>query len=370
MNFWRNWIRKQTSPDELRVAWRASNRALREARTTGNRDVIIKSVLEAADIAEGERNADKLRNFSDRLLRREQYEQAWELCVRAFRLEQQGLVPEWDGSDLADRSILVRYSPRKRIGEELRLSRFIAPVAQRARRCIVLAEPRLVPLLRRSFAGVDVRPRGTDDDAVLAEVDVAANYETIAFHLAKTAEEIRHSIVTLRPDPSRVASIRQRYQRILDGPLIGISWSSSNKRKDLPALEDWAPLLRWKEAGIVPLQYGNIEHDLEVLQDLAGGRVIHDAEIDQLADLDAFAAQVAALDAIVSISNTTIDMAGMLGVPTVHICDDRFFSSWPPSGPSSWYPGMVFLYRQHRSWSDVLAEAVKRLEQTVFTSVP
>ena len=86
MNFWRNWIRKQASPDELRVAWRASKRALKEARMTGNPDAIIKSVLEAADIAESERNADKLRTFSDSLLRRERYEQAWELCVRAFRL--------------------------------------------------------------------------------------------------------------------------------------------------------------------------------------------------------------------------------------------------------------------------------------------
>ena len=174
------------------------------------------------------------------------------------------------------------------MGGELRLSRFIAPVAQRARHCIVLAEPRLVPLLRRSFAGVDVRPRGVDDDAVLTEVDVAAYYETIAFHHAKTAEEMQRSFVTLRPDPSRVAAIRQRYHRILEGPLIGISWWSSNKKKDLPALEDWAPLLRWKKAGIVSLQYGDIEHDVEALQNLADGRVIHDAEIDQLADLDGF----------------------------------------------------------------------------------
>jgi ADP-heptose:LPS heptosyltransferase len=224
--------------------------------------------------------------------------------------------------------------------------------------------------LRRSFAGVNVRPRGIDDDAVLAEVDVAAYYETIAFHLAKTPEEVLRSFVTLRPDASRVASIRQRYHRIIDRPLIGISWWSANKKKDLPALEDWAPLLRRKEAGIVSLQHGDIEHDLKVLQDLADGPVIHDAEIDQFADLDGFAAQIAALDAIVSISNTTIDIAGMLGVPTVHICDDRFPSFWPPSSPPSWYPGMVFVYKQHRSWSDVLAEAAKRLEHMVSTPAP
>ena len=133
-------------------------------------------------------------------------------------------------------------------------------------------------------------------------------------------------------------------------------------------MADWAPLLRWNEAGIVSLQHGDIKHDLEVLQDLAGGRVTQDAEIDQFADLDGFAAQIAALDAVVSISNTTIDMAGMLGVPTVHLRDDKYSPVWQPSGPSSWYPGMVFLYRQNRPWSDALAEAATHVEQMASTA--
>ena len=92
--------------------------------------------------------------------------------------------------------------------------------------------------------------------------------------------------------------------------------------------------------------------------------MIQDSEIDQLADLDGFAAQIAALDAVVSISNTTIDMAG---VPTVHIRDDKFSNSWPLSGPSGWYPDMPFLYRQHRPWPEVLAEARMRVERMIST---
>ena len=102
---------------------------------------------------------------------------------------------------------------------------------------------------------------------------------------------------------------------------------------------------------------------LRLLQELADGRVIHDAEIDQLVDLDGFAAQIAALDAVVSISNTTIDMAGMLGVPTVHIRDDKASAIWPQSGQSPWYPSMTFLYKQQRPWPEVFGEARNRLEQ-------
>jgi hypothetical protein len=324
----------------------------------------IKYVLERAAIAETEDDADTMRQLSYKLLRLEQYERAWQLRMRATALKQQSPIPEWDGSNLAGRSILIRsYAPKSRIGEELRLARFIAPVAERARRCMVLAEPRLVPLLRRSFAGVDVRPRDVDDSAALAEVEVAAYYETIAFHFTKTAEEMRRSFVALRGDPALISSIRQRYTKISHGPLVGISWGSSNEKKVLPDPRDWAPLLGWTSANFVSLQYGDIKHDLEVLQGFADGRVIHDAKIDQFVDLDGFAAQIAALDAVVSISNTTIDMAGMLGAPTIHIRGDKASQIWPQSGPSPWYPSMTFLYKQQRPWADAFAEARSYLEQ-------
>ena len=40
----------------------------------------------------------------------------------------------------------------------------------------------------------------------------------------------------------------------------------------------------------------------------------------------------------VAISNTTVDMAGMLNAPTLHIRDDKSSAIWPQSGPSPWYP--------------------------------
>ena len=99
-----------------------------------------------------------------------------------------------------------------------------------------------------------------------------------------------------------------------------------------------------------------------MLQELADGRMIYDTKINQLVDLDGFAAQIAALDAVVSISNTTIDMAGMLDAPTLHIRDDKASAIWPQSGPSPWYPRMMFLYKQRRPWPEVFAEAKRRLE--------
>ena len=38
------------------------------------------------------------------------------------------------------------------------------------------------------------------------------------------------------------------------------------------------PLLGWKSATFVSLQYGDIQKDLEPLRELTGGRVIHDTD--------------------------------------------------------------------------------------------
>src|SRR4029079_3612176 len=125
VTFWRRWIKRLPGSDASRLARRATKRAAKQALTKGGRDDIIRHTLEAAEIAESEGDADRLRKFSYALLRLGQYGQAWELGARAIDLRQQSPIPEWEGDDLADRSILVRaYAPRNSIGEELRLSRF------------------------------------------------------------------------------------------------------------------------------------------------------------------------------------------------------------------------------------------------------
>jgi hypothetical protein len=346
---------------------RRGKRGRKKSREKDKPERSAEEFVEAARQAESLGDARAMYELSYKLIRHERYERAWQLRKAVAELAQPAPIPHWDGGDLTGRTILIRpFVPKNRVGEELRLSRFIASVTKAAKSCIVLTEARLVPLFRRSF-GIDARVRGADDAASIAEADIVATYEGIALHHARDAEEMRRSFVPLRPDPERVAAIRQKYRRVARGPLIGISWWSSNEKKELPDVEDWAPLLGWDKASFVCLQYGDISKERPTLDRLAGGRMIYDAEIDQIADMDGFAAQISALDAVVSISNTTIDTAGMLGVPTLHIRPDKPSAIWPSSGPSPWYPGMTFLYRQRRPWAEVLVEARQHLERKLAT---
>jgi hypothetical protein len=73
--------------------------------------------------------------------------------------------------------------------------------------------------------------------------------------------------------------------------------------------------------------------------------------------MDRFAAQVAALDAVVTISNTGAHLCGAMGVPTVVILGDKFHLMWPVVGGPAPYPKTILVRESDRPWPAVMEEA-------------
>lgn len=334
------------------------------------REAMIKHLLAAGALAERLGSPEIMTSAARMLMRLGIFERAWQLNCVSLKYKRESPLPEWDGGDLSGRTILI-WPHGGHIGKSIRCSRFLAPVARRAQRCIVLAEPRMVPILRRTFENVDVRIRDVNDNEALAEADLVASFETLGFHLAKTEEELARCFVPLRADPALVASFRKSYASEKPRSLVGISWWSSSGKKDLPSIKNWSSLLNHDLATFVSLQYNYSEFDpdLKTLQEIARGRIIHDRSVDQLVDLDRFGAQVAALDAVVTISNTTIHVAGDFGVPAILIRDDSFYGIWPLSGPTPWYPSVTIIYKDGRPWPTVFAEAREQLDHLLSAGV-
>jgi hypothetical protein len=243
----------------------------------------------------------------------------------------------------------------------MRLGRLIPLAARRAGRCTVFAERRLVPLFRRSFPNVEVRESTLDGMDAGDETDVVASYETLRRHLAAGDAVRADELAPLRPDSATVAEFQRKYGQG-HRPLVGICWASTNKNKDLPDLEDWAAFLRNVPATFVSLQYGAVTDDIGRLRALSGADIIYDETVDSLTDLDRFAAQVAALDVVVTISNTGAHTAGALGIPMHVIIDDKVHLIWPARGDrTSWYPAATLTRKAGRRWQDVFAEVTSRL---------
>ncbi|TIX41441.1 MAG: hypothetical protein E5V19_03940 [Mesorhizobium sp.] len=177
----------------------------------------------------------------------------------------------------------------------------------------------------------------------------------------------------LRVDPELVQTFRKRYRSMTDLPLVGLSWGSKSHTKDVPDFPEWARFIAQTHATFVSLQYGQIKPALRRLRNGNDARLIYDDSVDQMVDMDRFAAQIAALDAVVTISNTAAHLSGALGVPTIFLIDDKFQTAWPVIGDRTpWYPKGLVIRKEGRAWSVVLDDVGRRLSSilTVRSTPP
>lgn len=235
--------------------------------------------------------------------------------------------PVWDGKALDG---VLRIWPEQGIGDEVLFARLAARAQRAAGRAVLECAPRLAPLFARSFPTMDVR--AFDAAAGLAAAQVAAG--SVGATLGVEASDL-DGAPYLVADAERVAVLRARYETLAAGRrIIGIAWMSKNPTLGAhksARLDDWAALLT-RDALFVNLQYGDTAAEVAAARARFGRNLHRDAQIDQLADLDAFAAQIAAMDEIVSVSNTTVHLAGALGVRCTVLV--------PPAQGLLWYWGV------------------------------
>lgn len=278
---------------------------------------------------------------------------------------------EWRGEALAGKTVLVNLNSthRQGLGTGYRCASLLPHIAREAGRTIALVEPRLVPTFRRSLPQIEFVTSNTELDGSIDFVILPTFL--IAWFAAKEASR-QPQFHALIPDRSKVEELRAKYlagdQSTRRAPLIGICWRSSHHGKDLPALPYWRRFIERTEARFVSLQYGDVTSDLAAI---GGGRVMVDDSIDQLRDMDAFAAQVAALDGVITIVSTLAHVGGALNIPTVVLRDDWFRREWPvTSDQVPWYPKVRIAGKDRRDWGAVFDDALSKLQQLVAEPLP
>jgi ADP-heptose:LPS heptosyltransferase len=156
--------------------------------------------------------------------------------------------------------------------------------------------------------------KGTDFDFQMALWDLGN-----AFRRHTDAFKPRTRLLV--PDAQRTASLRKRYAALKPGNLVvGISWASPANQEmgwlKASRLESWLPVLQVPGITFVNLQYGDQRPALARIRDEFGIEIFNDVSVDPLKDMDAYAAQVAAMDLVISTSNTLVHTAGAVGTPT------------------------------------------------------
>lgn len=317
------------------------------------------STNQMAIMAERVRDPELMQKAGQAFERLGNFARAAELRLSARRQRKGEGANEWTGEDLdADTLLidLVEDDPRS-LGRVIRHARLAGAAAGCAQSATIRVEPRLVSLLQRTFPNATVVPAQQN-----VVGDKFATFENLAWVFGRDAERLAADFVPLRVDPELVQTFRKRYRSMTDLPLVGLSWGSKSHTKDVPDFPEWARFIAQTQATFVSLQYGQIKPALRRLRNGNDARLIYDDSVDQMIDMDRFAAQVAALDAVVTISNTAAHLSGALGVPTIFLIDDKFQTAWPVIGDRTpWYPKGLVIRKEGRPWPVVLDDVGRRL---------
>jgi tetratricopeptide (TPR) repeat protein len=271
--------------------------------------------------------------------------------------------PLWKGEKLARGRVLIWGE--QGVGDEIMFAGLIPDVIRTGTPCVLDCDPRLKPLFARSFPSLEViSSKGSANN-------LEDNQEfAIAAHLpigslpgllrATSAAFAATSSPYLKADPPARERFRARYAHADGRRLVGLAWYTNNRKTGRVRSIDlslFGPLFARRDIRLVSLQYGDHEA-LEKQVAAAGAPILIDRSVDQLRDIDLFAAQIAAMDMVITIDNSTAHLAGALGVPTCLLLP--FVPDWRwllSRDDSLWYP-TVTLFRQPRQgdWHSVVGK--------------
>lgn len=225
--------------------------------------------------------------------------------------------PLWDGTtSLKNKTVLV-WSEQG-VGDTINWSYYLRSLTAVSKRCILLCQEKLVPLMVRSFQ--DVQVVSDKETKLIGPFDVSVPMGSLCKHFGSGEGHSPHVLSHLKPDEHRVEYWKQRLKSIGSGPYIGISWRSSKstivRRENYPTISDWSPLLNLENVTFINLQYGDISNDLKMFRDCYGVNLYNFDEIDHYNDIDEVAALCAALDCVVSPKITVPLLASAVGTHT------------------------------------------------------
>lgn len=271
-------------------------------------------------------------------------------------------IPEWDGGDLNDRSLLV-YAEQG-LGDQIQFARFIPQLQTLTEGKITLeCHPSLKRLFSGSFPEIEVISEGEK----LSNKDLCVSIMSLA-HLLDAHQHFQH----IKIPYLNVHSCEGRAlpQIIKSKELkVGINWAGKINVIDRSCpFEEFISIAEVPNVQLYSLQrgirIGDIgKHGFEPLVTEIG------SSLEDFAD---DAVLVKELDLIITIDTAMCHLAGAIGAPTwtllIHEADWRFHQ---PAEQSAWYPTMR-LFRQPKpgDWSSVINDVKHALsDYRPFTSL-
>lgn len=271
----------------------------------------------------------------------EEYEWRWTLSNFRYPGCAQ---PQWMGEDIRDKTILVGVE--QGLGDIVQFARYLAPLAQRAKRVLLLA----TPPVRRLLGGIP-------------GVELVGSVEEQGFDVHCPLLSLPRGFDAV---PAKVPYLSAPVRKYLPGAglKVGLVWAGNpatmRDRFRSPGLAAVMPLFDVLGVEFFILQMGPGRAGLDGVALPAN---VHDlgAEIGDLADT---ASIMAGLDLVISSCTAPLHLAGALGVTGWGMIPFAAHFTWGLGAEETdWYPSLR-LFRQEApglDWSGVVARLAEAL---------
>ena len=271
--------------------------------------------------------------------------------------------PRWAGDDIPVNKNILLHSEQG-IGDAIMFASCIPDLMQQVASCVLLCDPRLVPLFSRSFPSIIAIGQSKDPDHMKSEM--AAYATDVDMAIGDLPSYFRSSWTDFPTRSSYLLADEQRRQFWLgrlassgEGLKVGISWRGGKKTiersRRSTILEQWQHVCSVPGVHFINLQYGDCQAELQEAHRQYALNIHDWPDVDPLKDLDDFAALISTLDLVISVDNSTVHMAGALGTPVWVLLP--YVPEWRwllERDDSPWYAS-VRLYRQPAAgvWASV-----------------
>lgn len=242
------------------------------------------------------------------------------------------------------------------IGDEVMFCSVIPDVLPLAKRITLELNKKVAPLAKLTWPQINVVT-----EPVLADYNAKIPLGSLCTHFRRDTNDFPGKPY-LKPDPARVAFYRQELQKLGDPPYIALTWLGGVKQTRFEERTIELSLLKpiFGMFTCVSAQYSNtypyvdeerLKNNLPKINDASCG--------DDLAEQ---AALFKACDAVITVQQTAVHVAGAVGTPTYALIPKNPHWRYGFQGESMpWYQS-VRLFRNHTNcWENAVAEIYRAL---------
>lgn len=258
-------------------------------------------------------------------------------------------VPIWDGKPV-DR---LYIHGEQGVGDEIMFASAIPHILHLAKDVTLEVHPKVAGIVKQTwpqFTVVKAETPGPYD----AKIPIGSLIGMFGVHPKPF----------LKPHPEKVAWYRRELEQLGPGPYVALTWIGGTKETRAEsrsfALDDLGPLMN--RFTCVSAQYSHhaIKEVLEAERTRCGLAKINDASAGE--DLHDQAALFAAVDAVVTVQQTAVHVAGGVGAKTHAIIGSHPHWRYGQQGDRMpWYDS-VRLHRKKAEWPEVIERVLVELE--------